>query len=124
MHQTTVRFSEELWQALEEECARLGVSAAQYLREAALTRIVYAAGKRGDDEFEFALELAIDERPASDSPVAEEMESAVRTSRSAVHAYERAFREGSEAAALAAQGRQARQRARELRERIHGQRTN
>src|SRR5262249_39790670 len=30
MHQTTVRFGEDLWEALENECARLGVSVAQY----------------------------------------------------------------------------------------------
>jgi hypothetical protein len=57
MHQTTVRFGPDLWMALEDECARLGVSVAQYLREAALTRIVYAAGRRGDAEFELALQL-------------------------------------------------------------------
>ena len=71
MHQTTVRFSEELRQALEQECARVGVSVAQYLREAALTRITYAAGRRGDDDFELALELALGERHSPDSAAAD-----------------------------------------------------
>ena len=47
MHQTTVRFGPELWKALEAECGRLGVSAAQYLREAALARLAYTAALRG-----------------------------------------------------------------------------
>jgi len=55
MHQTTVRFGPDLWEALEVECVRLGVSAAQYLREAALARLAYTAGKRGDPEYELAL---------------------------------------------------------------------
>ncbi|HEX6714151.1 MAG TPA: hypothetical protein VF066_12230 [Thermoleophilaceae bacterium] len=55
MHQTTVRFGPDLWAALEEECARLGVSAAQYLREAALARLSYTAGRRGETEYEHAL---------------------------------------------------------------------
>src|SRR5215212_2210031 len=55
MHQTTVRFGPDLWEALEIECARLGVSAAQYLREAALARLSYSAGRRGEDEYEVAL---------------------------------------------------------------------
>ena len=55
MHQTTVRFGADLWEALEVECGRLGVSAAQYLREAALARLAYTAGQRGDKEYEHAL---------------------------------------------------------------------
>ena len=57
MHQTTVRFGPDLWEALEEECRRLGLSVAQYVREAALARLVYTAGRRGDDEFDHALDL-------------------------------------------------------------------
>ena len=55
MHQTTVRFGPDLWEALESECARLGVSAAQYVREAALARLAYTAGRRGDPEYDVAL---------------------------------------------------------------------
>jgi hypothetical protein len=54
MHQTTVRFGPDLWEALEVECARIGVSAAQFLREAALARLAYTAGRRGDPEYEDA----------------------------------------------------------------------
>lgn len=54
MHQTTVRFGPDLWAALEAECERLGVSAAQYLREAALARLAYTAGVRGDPDYERA----------------------------------------------------------------------
>jgi hypothetical protein len=82
MHQTTVRFGPDLWAALEKECARLGVSVAQYVRESALTRIVYAAGRRGDDEFEFALELATGTAPGPEPREAEELEAvAVRRRR-------------------------------------------
>jgi len=116
MHQTTVRFGADLWRALEQECARLGVSVAQYVREAALTRIVYAAGRRGDDEFEFALELATGTAPGPELPDSEGLESVATSAHSAPTAQERAFREGTEAAALAAPGRLARQRARALRE--------
>jgi hypothetical protein len=56
MHQTTVRFGADLWEALEDECARLGVSVAQFVRDAALTRLMYMAGRRGDDAYERALE--------------------------------------------------------------------
>jgi hypothetical protein len=115
MHQTTVRFGPDLWTALEEECARLGVSVAQYVRESALTRIVYAAGRRGDDEFELALELATGTAPGSEQRDAVELEAVARSAGSAPTEQERAFRGGTEAAALAAQGQLARQRARELR---------
>ena len=114
MHQTTVRFGADLWQALEEECERLGVSVAQYLREAALTRLVYAAGKRGDDDFELALSLVSGGR--AKSPDLDALEAAVMPPAVIESVETRASREGSEAAALAAQGAVVRQRARELRE--------
>jgi hypothetical protein len=116
MHQTTVRFGPDLWTALEKECGRLGVSVAQYVRESALTRIVYAAGRRGDEEFESALELATGTSPRSEPQEAEELEAVARSAGSAPTAQERAFRGGTETAALAAQGQLARQRARELRQ--------
>ena len=55
MHQTTVRFSPDLWEALAAECSRLGVSAAQYLREAAVARLSYTAGQRGEEPYERAI---------------------------------------------------------------------
>jgi hypothetical protein len=47
MHQTTVRFTGELWNQLEKEARRMGVSAAQYVRDATLARLAYTAGQRG-----------------------------------------------------------------------------
>src|SRR3954471_21164527 len=51
MHQTTVRFSEDLWEQLEREAARAGVSAAQFVRDATLARLAYSAGQRGEAPF-------------------------------------------------------------------------
>jgi hypothetical protein len=120
MHQTTVRFGSDLWEALEEECTRLGVSVAQYLREAALTRLVYAAGRRGDDEFQAALDLvagsAAPARLADTGAAIEALASHRKAARTA--AQERAVFEGSESAAVVAQGRLARERSRVLRERV------
>jgi hypothetical protein len=58
MHQTTVRFGPDLWEALEAECARLGISAAQYVREAALARLAFTAGRLGGEEYAGALVTA------------------------------------------------------------------
>jgi hypothetical protein len=58
MHQTTVRFGADLWRALDDECSKLGVSVAQFVREAALARLMYVAGARGDAEYERVLRLA------------------------------------------------------------------
>jgi hypothetical protein len=113
MHQTTVRFGADLWEALERESERLGVSVAQYVREAALARLVYSAGRRGDDEFDLALEIALAEReePAR-TPQPEGPLSAAAEVLSPV---ERAHVEATESSAVWAQARQARRRAKELR---------
>jgi hypothetical protein len=58
MHQTTVRFSAELWTDLAAEAETLGVSVAQFIREAALARLAYNAGRRGDSGWRSALRLA------------------------------------------------------------------
>jgi GAF domain-containing protein len=55
MRTTTVRFSEDHWKLLERESAREGVSAAQFIRDATITRAAYAMGQRGDEGFEQAL---------------------------------------------------------------------
>jgi hypothetical protein len=68
MHQTTVRFGPDLWEALEEECSELGVSVAQFVREAALTRLVYLAGRRGEPDYERALELSGARMPETSAP--------------------------------------------------------
>jgi predicted DNA-binding protein len=100
MHQTTVRFGSELWETLERECEKLGVSAAQYIREAALTRLVYAAGRRGDDDFELALELVTGtgtERKVERLPA--NLETPVPPARAARDARDRAEFEAPESAA-------------------------
>src|SRR3954454_23550256 len=66
MHQTTVRFGPDLWEALEVECSRLGMSAAQYVREAALARLHYTAGRRGEAGLEDALVAVGAAVPAAD----------------------------------------------------------
>jgi hypothetical protein len=49
MHQTTVRFGPDLWQDIEAEAERAGVSVAQYVRDSAMMRV-------GDVHYERALE--------------------------------------------------------------------
>lgn len=39
MHQTTVRFDSQLWRRIDTESRRIGVSAAQYIRDATLIRL-------------------------------------------------------------------------------------
>jgi GAF domain-containing protein len=56
MRATTVRFDEALWQLVEREAAREGVSAAQYVRDAAVLRAAYEMGRRGDADFEASIE--------------------------------------------------------------------
>ena len=95
MHQTTVRFSSDLWDELETECSSLGVSIAQYLREAAVARLAFTAARRGDPIYAAALDESIRGRALS------------------ARAQARAGAETTEA--VYAQSRLARERARELR---------
>jgi hypothetical protein len=53
MRATTVRFGTDLWEMLEREAGRSGVSVAQYIRESALARLAYTAGRRGDPDMGF-----------------------------------------------------------------------
>ncbi|MEX1142760.1 MAG: hypothetical protein WD993_02055 [Thermoleophilaceae bacterium] len=50
MRATTIRFTPELWQMLQREAEREGVSVAQYVRDAALFRIAYSAGERREHQ--------------------------------------------------------------------------
>jgi hypothetical protein len=100
MHQTTVRFGPDLWRDLESEAELAGVSVAQFVRDAALSRVVYARAKRGDEHLDQGF-------AAPDEPKSLTGARAARAqTRSAIEA----------TTALQRQGDQARRRARELRE--------
>jgi GAF domain-containing protein len=55
MKATTVRFGEDLWAMLERESRRLGVSSAQFVREATIIRLAMLAGRRGDPDAELTI---------------------------------------------------------------------
>ena len=55
MKATTVRFGEDLWAMLERESGRVGVSAAQFVREATIIRLAMLAGSRGDSDSELTI---------------------------------------------------------------------
>jgi hypothetical protein len=63
MRATTVRFSEDLWQLLDDESTLQGISAAQFVRDATIVRLAFLAGRRGDSEAQLSME-AIAERAA------------------------------------------------------------
>jgi hypothetical protein len=46
MRATTIRFPNDLWDQLEREARKHGISVAQYVRDAALYRVAYSAGAR------------------------------------------------------------------------------
>ena len=50
MRATTVRFDESLWSMLEREARAQGVSAAQFVRDAAILRVASVATQRGDED--------------------------------------------------------------------------
>ena len=48
MRATTIRFPNDLWEQLEREARKQGISVAQYVRDAALYRVAYSAGARDE----------------------------------------------------------------------------
>jgi hypothetical protein len=52
MRATTIRFPNDLWDQLEREARKEGISVAQYVRDAALYRVAYSAGAREDRSVE------------------------------------------------------------------------
>jgi hypothetical protein len=55
MKATTVRFGEDLWAMLERESRRVGVSSAQFVREATIIRLAMLAGRRGDPDADLTI---------------------------------------------------------------------
>jgi hypothetical protein len=108
MHQTTVRFGTDLWEEIDREAAALGVSVAQFVREAALARLMYLAGRRGDRAYERALELSEGEPGAAETPEVAALQGTFGRSASGM----------ADSAALWAQGQQARRRAHQLRDQV------
>jgi hypothetical protein len=49
MRATTVRFTEDLWRLVDHEATSQGISAAQFVRDAALLRAATLIGQRGDE---------------------------------------------------------------------------
>jgi hypothetical protein len=49
---TTIRFPNDLWEQLEREAEKQGISVAQYVRDAALYRVAFSAGAAGGGERE------------------------------------------------------------------------
>jgi predicted DNA-binding protein len=96
-HQTTLRFSEELWRRLERAAEELDISVAQYVRDAARARLAQDGRARS----ELGEELRVE----------------------AENARQHALGEAESSAALWEQGRLARERARVLRDEARSRRT-
>jgi len=76
MKATTVRFGEDLWAMLESEARTLGVSVAQFVREAAIMRVAMLAGTRGDPDAELTI-ADIAARSRQGRPIADEVAKAL-----------------------------------------------
>ena len=46
----SIRMSEDIWEAIQDEGFRAGVSASEFIREAAIIRMAYRWGARGGDD--------------------------------------------------------------------------
>jgi GAF domain-containing protein len=84
MRATTVRFGDALWRLVEREAAREGVSAAQYVRDAAVVRVAYEMGQRNDPDYREALDGA-GRPPAEFTGNAEERRNALLAAAAAVN---------------------------------------
>ena len=115
--ETTVRFAPDVWATLEQEAARLGVSVAQYIREAAVARLAYGLGRREDRGLEDAIRGA-----GSTASFAEWGQSEPGAHTRQEVALEHSHDALSSSEALWAQGKLARERASELREQLAVQR--
>jgi hypothetical protein len=69
MKVTTIRFGEDLWEAVSAEARNAGVSTSQFIREAALARAASAAGARGEAFFQ-PLSEALDHLAQDATPAA------------------------------------------------------
>lgn len=107
MHQTTVRFGPDLWEEIELEAERAGVSVAQYVRDSALMRVAYMRGREADLHYETALHVVGDD--GKDWPSIE-------------HSVERTRSTVEDAAALVAQTAQAIRHTRAVRDEARGRR--
>ena len=56
MRDTTVHFADDLWELLEAEAAAQGISAAQFVRDAAMIRLGTLSAQRGDARASLTLE--------------------------------------------------------------------
>ena len=50
MRATTIRFPNDLWEQLEREARKQGISVAQYVRDAALYRVAFSAGAAQEEQ--------------------------------------------------------------------------
>jgi GAF domain-containing protein len=57
---TTLRMSEDLWDLLEQEAARQGVSAAHVVRDSVLLRLGHLSAARGDSDAQMTIEQLAD----------------------------------------------------------------
>ncbi len=106
MRATTVRFSQELWDMLDHEARASGVSVAQFVRDAALSRVMYAAGRRGDPIFDGAPSVAAGADRDGKLEASRRFAAELR----------------ADSRALRSEGAQARMRARQVREQVEGDR--
>jgi hypothetical protein len=115
MHQTTVRFGVDLWEALEETAERLGISVAQYIREATLARLAYNAGREQAADLGAPLErlLAPEAADGVGAVPASGVDPGAQAPADSAKRLSETYR--AESAAVWAQSRLARERARQLR---------
>jgi hypothetical protein len=109
---TTLRFGTDLWALLEREAAEAGVSASQYVREAALARAAFAAGARAGAPAELLEAWSATALGAElHGPEHEANTQRLIAALTRIQSHDRR----EEAAALRGQSRQARRRSDELR---------